>query len=157
MTSCQAFLRICFAALGSELPSVEVSTGAEKSTEGEAKGAFPQSAADAPVCVGVGTAILASLARQAVDAGAHFCVSPGLVPAARVELEGHARRVDRVIDTTAAGDAFAGGYLAARLAGHAPALAAGLGNGVAAVVIQHSGAITPPGIRLSPPAGPGTI
>jgi 2-dehydro-3-deoxygluconokinase len=65
-----------------------------------------------------------------------------------------ARRVERVIDTTAAGDAFAGGYLAARLAGHAPALAAHLGNGVGAVVIQHPGAITPPGIRLSPAAEP---
>jgi 2-dehydro-3-deoxygluconokinase len=63
-----------------------------------------------------------------------------------------ARRVERVVDTTAAGDAFAGGYLAARLAGHAPALAAGLGNSVGAVVIQHPGAITPAGIRLSPTA-----
>jgi 2-dehydro-3-deoxygluconokinase len=63
-----------------------------------------------------------------------------------------ARPVERVIDTTAAGDAFAGAYLAARLAGHTPMLAAGLGNGVAAAVIQHPGAITPPGIRLSPGA-----
>jgi 2-dehydro-3-deoxygluconokinase len=68
-----------------------------------------------------------------------------------------ARPVKRVLDTTAAGDAFAGGYLAARLAGHAPTLAAGIGNGVAAVVIQHPGAITPPGTRLSPAAGPGTM
>ena len=68
-----------------------------------------------------------------------------------------ARPVERVLDTTAAGDAFAGGYLAARLAGHAPTLAAGIGNGVAAVVIQHPGAIAPPGIRLSPAARPGTI
>jgi 2-dehydro-3-deoxygluconokinase len=67
-----------------------------------------------------------------------------------------ARPVEHVIDTTAAGDAFAGGYLAARLAGHAPRLAAGLGNGVAAIVIQHPGAITPAGIRLSPAAGSGT-
>jgi 2-dehydro-3-deoxygluconokinase len=68
-----------------------------------------------------------------------------------------ARRVERVIDTTAAGDAFAGGYLAARLAGHTPMFAAGLGNGVAAVVIQHVGAITPPGIRLSQVIEPGTM
>jgi 2-dehydro-3-deoxyphosphogluconate aldolase/(4S)-4-hydroxy-2-oxoglutarate aldolase len=39
------------------------------------------------VCVGVGTVSTAQLARQAVDAGAHFCVSPRLVPAARAELE----------------------------------------------------------------------
>jgi 2-dehydro-3-deoxyphosphogluconate aldolase/(4S)-4-hydroxy-2-oxoglutarate aldolase len=40
------------------------------------------------VCVGVGTVGSASMARQAVEAGAHFCVSPRLVPAARAELEG---------------------------------------------------------------------
>jgi 2-dehydro-3-deoxyphosphogluconate aldolase/(4S)-4-hydroxy-2-oxoglutarate aldolase len=40
------------------------------------------------VCVGVGTISTAQLARQAIDAGAHFCVSPRLVPGARAELEG---------------------------------------------------------------------
>jgi 2-dehydro-3-deoxyphosphogluconate aldolase/(4S)-4-hydroxy-2-oxoglutarate aldolase len=39
------------------------------------------------VCVGVGTVTSASMARQAVEAGAHFCVSPRLAPAARAELE----------------------------------------------------------------------
>jgi 2-dehydro-3-deoxygluconokinase len=68
-----------------------------------------------------------------------------------------AQRVERVIDTTAAGDAFAGGYLAARFAGQAPVTAAALGNSVAAVVIQHAGAITPAGIRLSPGAGLGGV
>jgi 2-dehydro-3-deoxygluconokinase len=63
-----------------------------------------------------------------------------------------AQRVERVIDTTAAGDAFAGAYLAARFARLGPMTAAGLGNSVAAVVIQHPGAITPAAIRLSPPA-----
>jgi 2-dehydro-3-deoxygluconokinase len=62
-----------------------------------------------------------------------------------------AEQVNRVLDTTAAGDAFAGGYLAGRLAGQPPMVAARLGNAVAGVVIQHPGAITPPGIRLSPP------
>jgi 2-dehydro-3-deoxygluconokinase len=65
-----------------------------------------------------------------------------------------AKPVELVMDTTAAGDAFAGGYLAARLAGHTPISAAGLGNSVAAVVIQHQGAITPPGVRLSRAARP---
>ena len=60
--------------------------------------------------------------------------------------------VDRVIDTTAAGDAFAGGYLAARLAGDQPEVAAALGNTVAATVIQHRGAITPVSIQLVGPA-----
>jgi 2-dehydro-3-deoxygluconokinase len=54
-----------------------------------------------------------------------------------------ARAVERVVDTTAAGDAFSGGYLAARLAGRAPREAAELAAGVAAVVIGHPGAIAP--------------
>jgi 2-dehydro-3-deoxyphosphogluconate aldolase/(4S)-4-hydroxy-2-oxoglutarate aldolase len=39
------------------------------------------------VCVGVGTVSTAQLAREAIDTGAHFCVSPRLVPAVRAELE----------------------------------------------------------------------
>src|ERR1700730_13752357 len=39
------------------------------------------------VCLGVGTVSTAQLAREAIDAGPHFCVSPRLVPAARAELE----------------------------------------------------------------------
>ncbi len=54
-----------------------------------------------------------------------------------------AERVAKVVDTTAAGDSFAAGYLAARLHGHAPALAARAGNRLAATVIQHPGAIIP--------------
>jgi 2-dehydro-3-deoxygluconokinase len=56
--------------------------------------------------------------------------------------------VNRVVDTTAAGDAFAGGYLAARLNGRAPSQAARIANRVAAVVIQHKGAIAPSGVPL---------
>lgn len=49
--------------------------------------------------------------------------------------------VARVVDTTAAGDSFAAGYLCRRLAG-APAVdAARFGNRVAARVIQHPGAL----------------
>jgi len=59
--------------------------------------------------------------------------------------------VNRVVDTTAAGDAFAGGYLAGRLAGDKPQAAAALGNAVAGTVIQHPGAITPRSIRLVEP------
>ena len=51
--------------------------------------------------------------------------------------------VARPIDTTAAGDGFAGAYLAARLRGRSPAEAAAAGNRMAAIVIQHSGAIIP--------------
>jgi 2-dehydro-3-deoxygluconokinase len=47
------------------------------------------------------------------------------------------------IDTTAAGDSFNGGYLAARLNGLGPVEAARFGGRVAAAVIQHRGAIIP--------------
>lgn len=47
------------------------------------------------------------------------------------------------IDTTAAGDSFAAGYLAARLAGKVPAAAALAGHRLASIVIQHPGAIIP--------------
>jgi 2-dehydro-3-deoxygluconokinase len=51
--------------------------------------------------------------------------------------------VARVVDTTAAGDSFAAGYLAKRLRGEPPEAAAAWGNRLAATVIQHPGAIVP--------------
>jgi 2-dehydro-3-deoxygluconokinase len=47
------------------------------------------------------------------------------------------------VDTTAAGDSFNGGYLAARLQGAEPARAALTGHALAGAVIQHRGAIVP--------------
>lgn len=54
-----------------------------------------------------------------------------------------AERVPVVVDTTAAGDSFSAGYLAGRLAGKTPADAARAAHKLAAVVIQHRGAIIP--------------
>ncbi|MDO7843514.1 sugar kinase [Sphingomonas immobilis] len=47
------------------------------------------------------------------------------------------------VDTTGAGDAFDAGYLAARLAGRAPAAAAAFGHRLAGETIMHRGAIPP--------------
>jgi 2-dehydro-3-deoxygluconokinase len=64
-----------------------------------------------------------------------------------------------VVDSTAAGDSFNAGYLAARLFGADPKAAARLGGALAARVIAHPGAIIPttamtdlslPGPKLQP-------
>jgi len=52
-------------------------------------------------------------------------------------------RVARVIDTTSAGDAFNAGYLARYLQGAEPVACCRAGNHLAAIVIQHKGAIIP--------------
>ncbi|TIU81750.1 MAG: sugar kinase, partial [Mesorhizobium sp.] len=67
---------------------------------------------------------------------------------ALIALNGASQTVDAVhvatpVDTTGAGDSFNGGYLAARLAGHAPADAARRAHKVAAAVVQVRGALAP--------------
>jgi len=67
-----------------------------------------------------------------------------LVRAAGADLvEVPTEPVAQVVDTTAAGDSFAGAYLAARLGGCTPAEAAAAGNRLAARVVQHRGAVIP--------------
>ncbi len=58
-------------------------------------------------------------------------------------VEVPALKVATVVDTTAAGDSFSAGYLAARLRGEGPADAARAAHTLAAAVIQHRGAIIP--------------
>ena len=58
-------------------------------------------------------------------------------------VEVPALKVATVVDTTAAGDSFSAGYLAARLRGEGPADAARAAHRLAAAVIQHRGAIIP--------------
>lgn len=58
-------------------------------------------------------------------------------------MEVATERVERVVDTTAAGDSFGAGYLSRRLRGATAAEAAAFGNRLAARVIQHPGAVIP--------------
>ncbi len=69
-------------------------------------------------------------------------------PATRIRHAGgitvvEAPPVERVVDTTAAGDSFAAAYLAARLAGADPVTAAEAGHRLAGVVVGYPGAIIP--------------
>jgi 2-dehydro-3-deoxygluconokinase len=52
-------------------------------------------------------------------------------------------KVGKIVDTTAAGDSFNAGYLYGRLIGKDPAISAAIGNRLAAIKIQHPGAIMP--------------
>ncbi|CAO3432406.1 sugar kinase [Azospirillum doebereinerae] len=67
------------------------------------------------------------------------CIVAGDGPDTEVPAE----RVGTVVDTTAAGDSFSAGYLAARLSGHDAVESARAAHKLAAVVIQHRGAIIP--------------
>ena len=74
-----------------------------------------------------------------VKLGAEGCLVSGEEGAVAVP----ALSVPRVLDTTAAGDAFNAGFIAARGAGQDPLRAAQSANRLAALVIQHRGAILP--------------
>ncbi|XZG70707.1 sugar kinase [Chitinibacteraceae bacterium HSL-7] len=68
---------------------------------------------------------------------------PAVLALGRQRVEVAARPVNHVVDTCAAGDAFAAAYLAARVTGADPVAAAHAGHDLAAIVIQHPGAIAP--------------
>jgi 2-dehydro-3-deoxygluconokinase len=57
---------------------------------------------------------------------------------------------ETIVDTTAAGDSFSAGYLAARRAGAPPEAAARAGHRLASVVVRHRGAIIPSSAMPSP-------
>jgi len=69
-------------------------------------------------------------------------------PAVSIPVE----TIPRIVDTTAAGDSFAGAYLAMRLTGVPPVTAARAANRMAAVVIQHPGAIISAEVMPTPTA-----
>lgn len=71
----------------------------------------------------------------------------GAAPCVLVTADGQqtiaAQRIEKVVDTTAAGDSFSGAYLAARLRGRTAQQAVLWGHRMAGTVIQYPGAIIP--------------
>lgn len=72
-----------------------------------------------------------------VKRGAQSC----LVESGSEYFDIPAQSVERVIDSTAAGDSFSAAYLSTRLRGGSPTQAAQAGHRLASVVIQHPGAL----------------
>jgi 2-dehydro-3-deoxygluconokinase len=79
------------------------------------------------------------VAEVAIKLGQHGC----FLSSAQFTGEIPAEPVHVVVDSTAAGDSFNAGYLAARLLGADPPRAARLGNRLAARVIAYPGALIP--------------
>ncbi|WP_110951219.1 2-dehydro-3-deoxygluconokinase [Pseudomonas bohemica] len=79
------------------------------------------------------------IAEVVIKRGAQSC----LVCADNRRYEVPAQPVQKVIDTTAAGDSFSAAYLARRLRGSSPEEAAEAGHRLASLVIQHPGALIP--------------
>ena len=101
---------------------------------------------DLDALAGEGTpeAVLAWLDRAGVAEAVVKLARPGCL----VRAQGRTEEVPvpaavTPVDTTAAGDSFAAGYLAGRITGRSPAAAALEGHRLAAVVITHPGAIIP--------------
>jgi len=88
-----------------------------------------------------------ALARAFALGAAEVVVKRGKAPCLAAtgdeRAEVAAQRVEPVVDTCAAGDSFAAGYLASRLRGHSLAEAAAHGHALSATVIRYPGAIIP--------------
>ncbi len=96
----------------------------------------------------------ACAARQIPEVVLKRGAQPCLIHCAGERLEVAAEVVDQVVDTTAAGDSFSAAYLACRLQGGSPALAARWGHRMAGEVIRHPGAIIDKAAMPAMPAVP---
>ncbi len=95
----------------------------------------------------------ATIARMTALGAPEIVVKDGSAPV-RIKAASGSYRVDcpavtQVVDTTAAGDAFNAGYLAARIHDASPERAAAAGCHLAGIVIGHRGAVIP---RAATPA-----
>jgi 2-dehydro-3-deoxygluconokinase len=95
-----------------------------------------------------GSAEPGELAARLTAAGVPEIIVKLADPACRVLADGadtivRGTSVADIVDTTAAGDSFAAGYIAARLAGAGAVAAAGAGHRLAGIVVRHRGAIIP--------------
>ena len=81
----------------------------------------------------------AGVPEVAVKCGALGCVLLAGGQSARIAIP----QPVKAVDTTAAGDGFNAGYLAARLTGASPEQAARAGHRLAGAIVQHPGAIIP--------------
>jgi 2-dehydro-3-deoxygluconokinase len=96
-----------------------------------------------------------ALADRLQAAGVPEIVVKLMEPACRVISAGvdtvvRGTPATNAVDTTAAGDSFSAGYIAARRAGAAPATAAAAGHRLAGAVVRHRGAIIPREAMPSP-------
>ncbi|QIQ21759.1 2-dehydro-3-deoxygluconokinase [Zophobihabitans entericus] len=76
-----------------------------------------------------------------IKRGAESCIIDA--PEGQFDVPANKIAKSAIVDTTAAGDSFSAGYLAARLQGKDPVSAAKQGHLVAGTVIQHQGAVIP--------------
>ncbi|KGQ41306.1 sugar kinase [Gallibacterium anatis] len=86
--------------------------------------------------------------QQALELGVKEVVvkrgkEPCVIATKSERYQVEATRVEKVVDTTAAGDSFSAGYLAKRLQGGTIVESAQAGHLLAGTVIQHKGAIIP--------------